>query len=89
MGHCAKLLLVHGRIRVDCGEGGERGRERVRGREGGREREGGGRNNPLFSKLYTSCAYARVQVFVLMWSKGKAQRFDGTCTCLQTLHMMI
>ena len=42
MGHCAKLLLVHGRVRVDCGEGGERGRERVRGREGGRERERGG-----------------------------------------------
>ena len=25
-------------------------------------------------------------MFVLMWSKGKAQGLDGMCTCVQTLH---
>ena len=60
MCHCAQLLLVHGRIRVDCGEGetgsgGERvGRESGggRGREGGRRRERKReRNNALFSHM--------------------------------------
>ena len=69
-------------------EGREKERERERERER-RERErekeremSDAQGSQLVPQVCGTNIY-------LMWPKGKAQRFDGTCTYLQTFHTTI